>query len=312
MLPPIAIQRLYAYEGPNIFGPRPGVLLRVRCDRDRADRVRAAIKDGAQFIGLVIAYLEVTAQPADEGYLVAASFATGAPQLGAELCAYVVAGIDAEVRGDHEWDRDGPLVALQARRRAEALPVAALQLLAEAQRRNLPGFVRADGQLQLGYGARGWRCALAPLRERGAATPSPPWERIGRIPIVAVTGGPGRAASVARFVAELEGLGVRPGVLDGADFAATRTLLADPGAEALVVGLDTGAILRHGVAFDGCELAVISDMDSEQPPDAEDMEEALRALGVPMLLATQPARINLADPRLLPLVLYAPHGVLAL
>lgn len=312
MLPPIAIQRLYAYEGPNIFGPRPGVLLRARCDRDRADRVRAALKDGAQFIGLVIAYLEVTAQPADGGYLVAASFATDAPPLGAELCAYVVAGIDAEARGDHEWDRDGPLFALQARRRAEARPVAALQLLAEAQRRNLPGFVRADGQLQLGYGARSWSCALAPLRERGAAAPGPPWEQIGRIPIVAVTGGPGRAASVARFAAELEGLGVHPVVHDGADFAATRTLLADPAAEALVIGLDTGAILRHGVAFDSCELAVISDLDAAHLPDAEDAEQSLRALGVPMLLAAQPARINLGDPRLLPLVPYAPHGVLAL
>ncbi|MFQ3662506.1 MAG: DUF4938 domain-containing protein [Chloroflexaceae bacterium] len=310
MLPPIAVRRLRAYEGPHIFGPWTGVRLQVCCDSDRSLRLRAAIKDGAQFIGLVIAYLEVTARADEPGYLVTASFTTDAPRLGADLCAYVVEGIDAEARGDATWDRDGPLFALQARRRAEALPAAALQLVAEARRRNLPCFTRADGQVQVGYGARGWHFDPEPLRAPGASAPPPPWERLGRIPIIAVTGGALRGAAVERMAAELAGYGAQPAVIDGASFAATRELLADPRVEALVVGLDTGDVLRRGVAFDACDLAVISDRGDEMPPDADDPEELLRALGVPMLLSAQPARINLSDPRLLPLVPYAPYGVI--
>ena len=312
MLPPIALRRLRAYEGPHIYGPWTGVHLRARCDSDRSPRLRAAIKDGAQFIGLVIAYLEVTASADGPGYLIRARFATDAPRLGADLCAYVVEGIGAEARGDGTWDRDGPLFALQARRRAEALPVAALQLVAEARRRNLPCFARPDGRVQIGYGARGWSFDPEPLRAREARAPQPPWEGIGRIPIIAVTGGALRGLAVERMAAELAGLGARPAVINHASFAATRELLADPRTEALVAGLDTGDILRRGVAFDACDLAVISDRGDEKPPDADDDEEWLRALGVPMLLAAQPARINLSDPHVLPLVPYAPYGVMAL
>lgn len=312
MLPPIALQRLRAYEGPHIYGPWTGVRLRARCDSDRSLRLRAAIKDGAQSIGLVIAYLEVTARADGPGYTLTASFTTDAPRLGADLCAYVVEGISAEARGDETWDRDGPLFALQARRRNEALPVAALQLVAEARRRNLPCFTRADGWVQIGYGARGWSFDPEPLRARGTSPPQPPWERLGRIPIVAVTGGALRGVAVERMAAELVSLGVQPAVIDHAGFAATRELLADPRNEALVAGLDTGDILRRGVAFNACDLAVISDRGDEAPPDADDDEEWLRALGVPMLLAAQPARINLGDPHLLPLVPYAPYGVMAL
>jgi hypothetical protein len=312
MLPPIALQRLRAYEGPHIYGPWTGVRLRARCDSDRSLRLRAAIKDGAQFIGLVIAYLEVTASADGAGYTLTASFTTDAPRLGADLCAYVVEGIDAEARGDETWDRDGPLFALQARRRAEALPVAALQLVAEARRRNLPCFTRADGWVQIGYGARGWSFDPEPLHARGAGAPQPPWERLGRIPIVAVTGGALRGVAVERMAGELVRLGAQPAVIDNASFAAIRELLADPRTETLVAGLDTGDILRRGVAFDTCDLAVISDRGDEAPPDADDEAEWLRALGVPMLLAAQPARINLSDPHLLPLVPYAPCGVMAL
>lgn len=312
MLPPIALRRLRAYEGPHIYGPWTGVLLRARSDSDRSLRLRAAIKDGAQFIGLLIAYLEVTAREDGPGYMLTASFTTDAPRLGADLCAYVVEGIGAEARGDEIWDRDGPLFALQARRRAEGLPVAALQLIAEARRRNLPCFTRADGRVQIGYGARGWSFDPEPLRARGASAPRPPWERLGRIPIVAVTGGALRGVAVERMAAELAGLGAQPAVIDQASFADVRELLADPRTEALVAGLDTGDILRRGVAFDACDLAVISDRGEEAPPDADDDEEWLRALGVPMLLSAQPARINLGDPHLLPLVPYAPYGVMAL
>ncbi|MEI7772106.1 MAG: DUF4938 domain-containing protein, partial [Chloroflexales bacterium] len=134
----IDIIHLHAYEGPNILGPRPGVLLRARSAADRPRRLRAAIRDGAQSVGLVIAHLESESRPLAGGFLLEARFSTSEPAIGAALCRYIVAGMRAEAEGDRAWDRDGPLDALQARRRSAALPVPALQLIAEARRRGLP------------------------------------------------------------------------------------------------------------------------------------------------------------------------------
>lgn len=306
----ISIVQLLAYDGPNIFGPAPGVLLRARCDRDRSRRLRAALKDGALAIGLMVANLTVEAQPLGEGQLITALFGTDAPALGAALCDYVVAGVAAELAGDDAWDRETPLFALQERRRAEAVPIAALQLVAEARRRGLPTFTRADGRLQLGYGARGWSVEPAALARPGAAGPQAPWEQLGDVPIVAVTGQAGRADAVARLARAHEAAGAR--ALDGATFDQVQALLADPATEALVLGLDTADILRRGLAFDRCTLAVVVDRAGPRPPEAADDDEWLRALGVPMLLSPQPAHLNLADPALLPLVPYAPNGVLGL
>jgi hypothetical protein len=309
MIAPIEIIRLRAYEGPNVFGPAPGVLLHARGDRDRSARVRAAIKDGAQFMGLVIGQLSVEAQPDSHGVIISALFGCEAPALGAALCAYVVAGVTAEATGDEEWDRDGPLFALQARRRAGTLPVAAIQLIAEARRRGLPSFSRADGRVQLGYGARGWSYDPAALTGEGKDVPAPPWAELGAIPIVAVTGALGRAAAVRRMAAELARTGLRVRAVEDASFETARVALADPEAEALVLGLESNDILRRGLPCDRCELAIITDRAGPRPAEAADDEEWVRALGIPMLLSPQAARLSLSDAGLLPLVPYAPNGV---
>lgn len=306
MSDPITLIDLFRYYGPNILGPQPGVRLLLRCDRDRSQRVRAALKDGALAIGLVIAYLEVRAAPLGDGQLLEATFTTDMPDLGAALCEYLVAGLSAQLGGDEGWDTEGPLAALRERRRRESPPVAALQLIAEARRRELPILRRPDGLLQLGYGAHSW--AGDPAR-----IPAPiPWERIGRIPLSVVTGGPGRAAALRRAADELAAAGLSPTILDGAGFTATLNLLADQQVTAAAIGLDADAILRHGVAFDRCDQALISDGAGPRPPAARDDEEWVRALGVPMLLCTGPARLNLADPALRPLLPYAPLGVVDL
>jgi hypothetical protein len=306
--PAIALSQLFAYEGPNIFGPGPGVLLRARCDADRSARLRAAVKDGAQAIGLVVAHLAAEARPAGDGVLVSVTFGTELPAVGAALAAYVVEGVAAEAAGDEGWDPEEPLDALRERRRREGLPLLGLQIVAEARRRGVPAFTTPGGGLHLGQGLHGWGCEIA----SGEAPPEPPWERLGHVPVVAVTGGPGRAAAVERLATELSAIGPRAVALDGATFDAARAALADPATEALVVGLDTGDILRRGVPFERCTMAVITGMEDGRPAEAADDEEWLRALGVPMLLAEQPARLNLAEARLLPLVPYAPNGVIGL
>jgi hypothetical protein len=132
------------------------------------------------------------------------------------------------------------------------------------------------------------------------------------VPIVAVTGTSGRTAAVARLADDLAAIGGRPTLLDGAPTAAIQAALADPATEALVVGLDAGETLRRGLPFERCTLAAITDRDGPRPPEAADDDAWLRALGVPMLLSEQPARVNLADVRLLPLLAYAPNGVVGL
>src|SRR6185503_6441465 len=123
---------------------------------------------GAQSVGMVLGYLEVTAER-DEGYTISASFTTPTPAIGVELARYVVAGLNAREANDDSWDAEGPLWDLQKRRRAEALPLPALQLAAEATSRAIPTLIRPDGQLQIGYGARGWAFDPAQFRERTSA-----------------------------------------------------------------------------------------------------------------------------------------------
>ncbi|NNJ09716.1 DUF4938 domain-containing protein [Chloroflexales bacterium ZM16-3] len=301
MSTPITIAQLRAYQGPNIYGPLPGVLLRISSAADKARRLRSAIRDGAQSIGLVIAYLEADSHPLGDSFLLEARFSTNEPQIGAELCRYIVDGMRAEAAGDEEWDRDGPLYELQARRRREATPVTTLQLLAEARQRGLPTLRLPEGRLQIGYGARAWQ-----YDPRTGEPPAPPWDQVGSIPITLVTGGTLRRAAVERLADS--GLPVR--AEDGLDFVAARRLLADPTVESAVIGLDTESILHHGLPLDRCDYAVISDMNGPRPESADDDEEWLRALGLPMLLSPNPVQLNIADTRLGALIPYAPNGVL--
>lgn len=316
----IEILHLFAYAGPNIFGPQPGVLLRLRSATDRSQRLKDALKDGAQFIGLVLAYLASTATSADNSYIITARFTTPTPDIGHALARYVVDGLRAEAAGDDEWDRDTPLYALQKRRRQESLPIAALQLIAEARKRDIPVLHLPTGHIQFGYGARSWQFDPTRFATRKwddddddpaehLPLPTPPWERLGYIPIYAITGEHQRNPMVQQVAASLPVAAHTVHVLHAADYAATLALLADPTAHTAVIGLDTAAILRRGIAFTRCTRSIITDMQGEQPGEALTATEWTQALGVPMLVSTGPATLNLADPAIATLAPYAPHGL---
>ncbi len=299
----LTITHLNAYRGPNIFGPQPGVRLRLHADADYTRRLRAALKDGAQFIGLMLANLELTALPSAAGTLIEARFITDAPGFGAELCHYVVLGMNAELADDQEWDRDTPLFDLQARRRQAYLPPTLLQLMDEARRRDLPVLRLADGQVQFGHGSNALR--LQPTELRRAAPPDVAWEQLRRVEVIAVTGGTERAALAERLAAHIPGAQCLP----DADYAASVALLAEATAERVVLGLNTTGLLQYGTPFDHCAQAVICRLDEQRPEGAADDDEWVRAVGLPMLLATTPAQIDLRDPRLHALVPYAPYGL---
>jgi hypothetical protein len=307
---PIAIVQLFTYAGPNIFSPHSGVLLRAHGDRDWSQRLHNAIKRSGVFVGTVIGSINVTAHPLDHGWQIEVFFETPDQILAAEVCRLVIADIAAEARQDDDWNGDEAIFELQQRGRRARLPITTLQTIANARKHGLPTFVRSDDHVQIGYGVNGWHFPARPARD--SKPPVPPWEQLGTIPIVAVCGYTGRAAALARHANRLSAIGYHPQVQDGAGFGVTRSLLADPDIDALVIGIDSADVLRHGIAFDRCDIAVITDMDGPMPAEAATPDEWLRALGIPMLLSDNPAEINLADPRLHGLLGYAPAGVVDL
>src|SRR5690349_10434413 len=125
---PTELIRVLGLDGPNLYGPQPGVFLRVRSDKDRTRRLKEALKDGAQSIGMVIGYLELDTVAQDGGFVISANFTTPTPAIGVVLAHYVVEGLNHQEAGDEDWDAESPLWELQKRRRAEALPLAALQI----------------------------------------------------------------------------------------------------------------------------------------------------------------------------------------
>lgn len=322
---PITIVRLLAFEGPNLYGPQPGVALLARAERDWGGPLRAALKDGALSVGVVLAQLEVAARPAPEGTLLELHALTPTPGLAADLLRAVVDGLNARAAGD-EWDAEEALWALQRRRRAEALPLWALQICAEAQARGVPFFLRQDGALQFGYGARGRQLAvqradgqaglLSPdavgvgrPRESGSeAADALPWDRLGPIPAVAISGGPAGGAAARRLAGLLAA--ERPGVAaaEAAGFDEARALLADPRVSLAVLGLEPGDLARRGSPCERYAACALLGLPDPPPPELPDRAELARALGVPLLL-TDPgglAALNADEPELLALAEYAP------
>lgn len=325
---PTEIIRLLGFEGPNLYGPQPGVLLQILSDKDRSKRLRDALKDGGQTIGMVLAYLDVTAVSADDAYVITANFTTPTPAIGVELARYVVAGLNAKEAGDESWDAEGPLWDLQKRRRAQALPMPALQLNAEAASRGVPALVRGDGRLQLGYGMRSWTFDPAASPAGGAASdesgsgPPPfarsseaiavPWDRVGPIPIIAVAGDAGRDSAAQLIAATLYTQEPATQLATAAGFDATRALLSDPSAAVAVVGLTPQGIAERGLAFERCAYSAVTDLPRSLPPGLADRAELARVLGVPMLV-TDPVgcvALNADVPEIVALAEYAPCPVI--
>lgn len=320
------IVRIATFDGPNRFDPRAGVLARLRAGRDSSAALRAALKDAAQRIGLVIGNPYIESRRAGDTVWHDVFFVTPMPAIGAEMVRYVVALLDAQDAGDEMWDADSPLWDLQKKRRAAALPLPALQLMAEASARGVPAFVRRDGLLQVGYGARGNVVDPALFRECGPAfretdigigappfAQAPvssmlPWNRLGAVPVVVVSGG-ATSATTGAFVARLRqqrSSGVATTL--AASFDAARDCLADPSAEVIVLDLDPGDLLWRGLPVEQCMVSALLDLPEELAPEAGSRDDLARALGVALLVTAPGGRtvLNADDPAILALAEYAP------
>ncbi len=308
---PIRIIACHALVGANIYSPQAGVLVRLHCQHDYRQRVRAALKDGAQSIGMVLAYLDLQVQTLpDATWQIQVHFTTPQPQVGCALATYIVEGICAELRGDEEWERDAPLFALQQQRRRQQPPIALLQLIAEATARRIPVTLLPDLRVLLGTGNRSWLADPAAFAAPTAddddeASPPPPpptpnWDALGSVPLYVVTG-TDRAAWVARVTQAVQAGGNRVQSHSDADLATMYAALADQTADALIFGVEADTVLAHGLPFDRCSVAIVTGV----PPSHATNLAYVRAIGLPILLATETVYLNLADASLAPLAAYA-------
>jgi hypothetical protein len=321
----IDICTLATFDGPNRFDPRPGVLAHLRAGRDYSPALRTALKDAAQRIGLVIAAPHIDSRVAEGEVWHEAFFVTPMPAIGAEMLRYVVALLNARDAGDEEWDADGRLWDLQKKRRAEALPLQALQLIAEASARRIPAFIRRDGLIQIGYGARGYAVDPA-LFHKSGSNPRPsdasagappfassplsaavPWDRLGSVPVVVVSGSaPASTAGIfAAQVAERQGRTVSA---LSASFDAARACLTDPQAEMVILDLDPFDLLRRGLPVEHCLVSALIDLPDALVSEAGSRDDLARALGVALLVTAPGGRgiLNADDPSILALADYAP------
>lgn len=319
------IVRITTFDGPNRFDPRAGVLAYLRAGRDDGDVLRAALKDVAQRIGLVIGNLQVERRSTGDDVWHEVFFVTPMPEIGAEALQYAVALLNAHHASDEMWDADSLLWDLQKKRRTATLPLQALQLIAEASARGIPAFVRNDGLIQVGYGARSatidpsfLREHAAAMRDVGSGGSTPPfaqtasssllaWDRLGAIPVVVIAG-EAPPTTVDAFVDRLRQQQRGVSVVLSASFDEARDCLTDPAAQIAVLDLDPIDLLRRGLPVERCAVSALLGLPEELVVEAGSRDDLARAMGV-ALLVTMPggrAVLNADDPAILALAEYAP------
>ncbi len=317
---PIEIINLFSFDGPNLRSPRPGVYLLAQSTTDQGPQLRSALKDAAQSIGIVLGQLYVIARASSGVFQIEANFASPTPALGAAVTHYVIESLNAQEASNEEWDDDTRLWELQRRRRVEALPMLALQLLAEANSRGIPAFVRSDDAIQIGYGSRGQKREFTRLRQAAAAQTGGPfarpeiaesifWEHLGTIPIIACTGAFGADQAATLIATDLQTDRVELAL--NANFDTVQALLSTPTVDYIVATLDPGSLAMRGLPFEQCAGSVIMSLPDTFPAGVNNDTELARVYGLPMLVTARSGRVVLHadDPRIAALARYAPCPV---
>jgi cyanophycin synthetase len=185
-------------------------------------------------------------------------------------------------------------------------------LLAEARKRDVPTLLFDDG-LSLGQGAKSLTFALDALPEAAQV----PWESLGRIPVALVTGTNGKTTTTRFLAAMMRAAGVVVGSTstDGVVIGIERTALGDwsgPGGARVVLRdarvqmavLETarGGLLRRGLAADGVDVAIVTNVSEDHLGDYG-IHDVDAMADVKMLVAhgvrsSGHAVLNAVDPRL--------------
>jgi UDP-N-acetylmuramyl tripeptide synthase len=194
-------------------------------------------------------------------------------------------------------------------------------LIEAADARGIPWRrLEEPGLVQLGQGARQRRLSVA---ETDAPRPAEagldalfPAGETGRIPLACVTGTNGKTC-VVRLLAHLlrrggrtVGMACTEGVfldgrpLEGGDRSGPRSarqLLGDPRVEAAVLEAGRGGILREGLGFDRCDVAVVTNIGEadhlgQHYVDTPEQMFTVKRSPVDVVLPSGTAVLNAADP----------------
>ncbi len=312
---PIEIRDLRALEGPNFYYGQPAVKLQTWSDRDIRRELNGTIMTWAQVTGMVIGALQQEQVEQDGGFLLLTTFITPLPNVGERIAAAAVQDLQAAERQDPEYNHDDLLFELVRMRQREEPPLALLQVYAEARARELPYIPREDGRVMLGSGSRGF--IFDPSGLSLGLSVDIPWDRLGRIPVIAVTGTNGKTTTVRLCAHVLRAAGMRVGytdtdaiTIDGqqveqgdwAGFSGARRVLANPQVDVAVLETSRGGILRRGLGFDVCDVSVITNVAADHLGELgiETIEEMARVKGVIALVTRPDGRVvlNAGDERL--------------
>lgn len=318
---PIDIRDLRGLEGPNIYYGQPAVKLQLWSDRDIRSEIAHAVKTWAQVTGTVIGYLQQVTQPENDGFLITTTFTTPFPNVGERLVEGVAADLAAADRNDPDYSHDDLLFEVMRQRKREEPTMPLLQIYAEARARDLPFLTNDDGKITVGSGVHGF--TFDPSGLSLGLSVDVPWDQVGRIPVIAITGTNGKTTTVRLCTHILDTAGYHVGwtdtdgiTIDGelieegdwAGFGGARRVLTDPRVEVAVLETSRGGILRRGLGFDLCDVSVITNVSSDHLGElgVNTLDELAHVKGV-IALATKPdgrALLNADDPHVAGLAPY--------
>ena len=305
---PLDVRDLRGLDGPNLYYSQPAVKLQVWSDRDIQHELSSTIKQWAQSTGMVIGYLRQDVQPRDDGFLITTTFTTPFPDVGERMVEGVIADLQAAEQDDADYSHDDLLFdVIKLRKRTEP-PMRLLQLYAEAHARDLPFLPRDDGRVMIGSGTRGF--IFDPAEASMGVDTAIPWDSLGRIPLIAITGTNGKTTTVRLCAHVLSSTGLLVGRTDTdgitigderveegdwAGFGGARRVLTDPIVEAAVLETSRGGILRRGLGFDLCDVAVITNVSDDHLGEfeVETLDDLARVKGVIAQVARPDGRIVL-------------------
>lgn len=169
---------------------------------------------------------------------------------------------------------DAPTLAQRLRDERNPLLVA---LLDEAARRGIPALLYDDG-ISLGHGERSrtWPAGTVP------AARDVPWDALARVPVALVTGTNGKTTTT-RFLAGMmraagatvgststDGVVIGPTQKETGDWSGpggARAVLRDPQVQMAVLETARGGLLRRGLAVDGVDVAVVTNVSADHLGD---------------------------------------------
>ena len=192
--------------------------------------------------------------------------------LAAEALSLAIALIEALAAGD-AFDLAPPLAALRATASGQVPSQPVAQALYAAALADTPVIKIGDdpNEYQLGWGSRQWRLDESTANALYA-------EDDGRIPVIAVTGTNGKTTTALMLAHCVQQSGLRCGWTttegvfingeraakgDCSGYWSARKVLMSPEVDVAVLETARGGILKRGLAFDRCDIAIVLNVSAD-------------------------------------------------